>query len=368
MELLLSRYRNLTVLVVAILAQLALLAYQIKSNQEVRLIRVWAVSAVTPMARVLEGTRSGLSHFFGDYFFLRNVRDENNRLKADLDRVKMENQYLRTQINTADRAKTLAIFQNSSQSKTLAAHVIGNTTGYSGKVVFVDRGSVDHVERGMAVITPDGIVGKVISVVAPKASQVMLITDPAFAAGVISEKHRVHGTLKGKEYSSSVLIDYVQNEKELEQGEWFFTSGDDRIFPKGLPVGMVDSVRSGTSRKEIYVTPSGLQNGLEDVLIIVDGVHTQIPESPPQNQAVHLLPLPPVDPTDSVDSMPARSGPLATDADRLVEHYRNLGAAQKHAYGDRGSPAPNYNLNVDESARKPAPLESRSPGKPPPVP
>ena len=147
MELLLSRYRNLTVLVVAILAQLALLAYQIKSNQEVRLIRVWAVSAVTPMARLLEGTRSGLSHFFGDYFFLRNVRDENNRLKADLDRVKMENQYLRTQVNTADRAKTLAIFQNSTQSKTLAAHVIGNTTGSSGKVVFVDRGSVDNVEE-----------------------------------------------------------------------------------------------------------------------------------------------------------------------------------------------------------------------------
>src|ERR1700755_3582106 len=137
MELLLSRYRNLTVLVVAILAQLALLAYQIKSNQEVRVIRVWAVSAVTPMARVLEGTRSGLSHFFGDYFLLRNVRDENNRLKADLDRIKMENQYLRTEVSTADRAKTLAIFQNNTQSKTLAAHVIGNTTGSSGKVVFV---------------------------------------------------------------------------------------------------------------------------------------------------------------------------------------------------------------------------------------
>src|ERR1700682_4574188 len=113
MELFLNRYRNLTVLLVAILAQLVLLAYQIKSNQEVRLIRVWAVSAVTPMARLLEGTRSGLSHFFGDYFLLRNVRDENNRLKTDLDRVKMENQYLRTQVNTADRAKTLAIFQTS---------------------------------------------------------------------------------------------------------------------------------------------------------------------------------------------------------------------------------------------------------------
>ena len=48
MEFLLNRYRNLSVLLLAILAQLALLAYQVKSNQEVRLIRVWAVGAVTP--------------------------------------------------------------------------------------------------------------------------------------------------------------------------------------------------------------------------------------------------------------------------------------------------------------------------------
>jgi rod shape-determining protein MreC len=366
MELLLGRFRNLTVLVVAIFAQLALLAYQIKSNQEVRLIRVWAVSAVTPMARLLEGTRSGVSHFFGDYFMLRNVRDENNRLKADLDKVKMENQYLRTEVNTADRAKTLAIFQKSTQSTTLAAHVIGNTTGSSGKVVFVDRGGLSKVEKGMAVITPDGIVGKVISVY-PTASQVMLITDPAFAAGVISEKHHVHGTLKGKGYSF-VIIDYIQNEMTVDQGERFYTSGDDRIFPKGLPVGVADVIRAGVQRKEIDVTPSGLQNGLEDVLIVMNGVHAQIPEAPPQEQNVHLLPPPPADTTDSADSTPARSGPQATDADRLVEHYRNLGAAQKHSYGDRGSPAPNYNLNADEAQRKAAVPETKSPGNPPPHP
>src|SRR5207244_2706661 len=146
----------------------------------------------------------------------------------------------------------------------------------------------------------------------PTASQVMLVTDPAFAAGVISEKHRVHGTLKGQGYSS-VAIDYVQNEMAVEQGEWFYTSGDDRIFPKGLPVGIVDVIRTGTTRKEIFVTPSGLQNGLEDVLIIVNGVHSQIPETVPQNQGVHLLGPPPPDPTDSAVNTPARNGSLGTE-------------------------------------------------------
>ena len=104
MEFLLNRYRNLTVLLVAIVAQLVLLAYQVKSNGEVRLIRVWAVTAVTPLARAIEGGRSVTAHFFSDYFVLLDVREENKRMKRDLDRIEMENQYLRTQLNTADRA------------------------------------------------------------------------------------------------------------------------------------------------------------------------------------------------------------------------------------------------------------------------
>ena len=74
----------------------------------------------------------------------------------------MENQYLRTELDTADRARSLAIFQQQSPSKTVAAHIIGNTTGSGAKVVIVDRGSTSGVEKGMAVITPDGIVGKVV--------------------------------------------------------------------------------------------------------------------------------------------------------------------------------------------------------------
>src|SRR5947209_16420680 len=102
METILTRYRHLTVLLVAILAQLVLLAYQVKSNGEVRLIRVWAVTAVTPLARIIETGRSGTAHFFDDYFVLLDVREENKRLKRDLDRIAMDNQYLRTQLDRSE--------------------------------------------------------------------------------------------------------------------------------------------------------------------------------------------------------------------------------------------------------------------------
>jgi rod shape-determining protein MreC len=363
MEFLLNRYRNLSVLLLAILAQLALLAYQVKSNQEVRLIRVWAVGAVTPLARIIEAGRSGSFHFFRDYFVLLGVREENQRLKASLDRAELENQYYRAELATADRASALAIFRASSQSKTVAAHVIANTTD-TGATAVVDRGSSDGVQKGMAVITPEGIVGKVISVY-PNASFVLLITDPTFAAGVVSQKHHVHGTLRGGQGNSTVTVDFVQNEETVDPGELFLASGEDGIFTRGTPVGMATVVRPGRNHKEIYVTPSGLQNGLEDVLVVIDGVHGTIPDTPAPDQSVHFLAPPPPDGA-SADA-PAESGAHLTDLDRAAQNTRAIGEAQHHVFGDKNTPAPNYNQSPS-STTPPAATPgdaSRSSGAPP---
>src|SRR5277367_4324302 len=330
MEFFLNRYRNLSVLVAAILAQLVLLAYQVKTNNDVRLIRVWAVGSVTPFARVIETGRSGISHFFSDYFVLLGVREENKRMKTELDRIKMDNQYLRAELSTADRAQSLAIFQKHSPSKTVAAKIIGNTTGVGAKVVLIDRGRNSGIEPGMAVITPDGIAGKVTKVFTT-SSFIMLVTDQSFAAGVISQNNRVHGTFKGLGYEGSGKIEHVQNEQKVDQGEWFFTSGDDRIFPKGLPVGEVTTVRQGKTEKEIFVTLSGFRNGLEEVLIIIEGVHAPIPNAPVTNQTVRLMAPPPVDTSAAAPVIqPLQTGPVATDADRTKEQYRKLGEQTGH--------------------------------------
>src|SRR5437588_8247228 len=105
MESLLNRYRNISVLLLALFAQLLLLAYQVKSAQDVPMIRVWAVSAVTPLAKLLEVTRSGAMGFIEGYITLHDTRQDNLRMKRELDRIKMENQFLKTQLDTADRAK-----------------------------------------------------------------------------------------------------------------------------------------------------------------------------------------------------------------------------------------------------------------------
>ena len=103
-------------------------------------------------------------------------------------------------------------------------------------------------------------------------------------------------------------------------GEVFYTSGDDRVFPKGMPVGTASVVREGKSFKEIYVVPTGFQNGLEEVLIVIDGVHQTIPEAQAavSSPDFHILGPPPGDnPTAPAQAADPKTSVLNTDADRL---------------------------------------------------
>jgi len=361
-ESLLNRYRNITVLLLVIMAQLVLLAVSAKNDQDVRFIRIWTVTAVTPVARIIEGLRGGGTGFLHNYILLHDTNQENQRLRSELDRMKMENVFLKNELNTADRAKALQVFQQHTPSRTVAATIIATGAGSSSKVVFVDRGTVSGVQRGMAVVTPDGIVGKVIAAY-PTASQVLLITDPDFAAGVITQKSQVHGTLKGQG-TPQCKVDYVAFEEKVEPGEWVYTSGDDRIFPRGFPVGIVKAVRPAQPFKEILVEPSGLQRGLvEDVLILIEGVHQPIPDAPPGMQPIYIAAPPP-----GSDSTPASAAPspLGTEADRLRSQYQALGAEQKHTYGENppGTKPPDFTRLGNPGAAGPMPATGKNPAAP----
>ena len=366
MESLLNRYRNITVLLLVIMAQLVLLAVSAKNDQDVRFIRIWTVTAVTPVARIIEGLRGGGTGFLHNYILLHDTNQENQRLRSELDRMKMENVFLKNELNTADRAKALQVFQQHTPSRTVAATIIATGAGSSSKVVFVDRGTVSGVQRGMAVVTPDGIVGKVIAAY-PTASQVLLITDPDFAAGVVTQKSQVHGTLKGQG-TPQCKVDYVAFEEKVEPGEWVYTSGDDRIFPRGFPVGIVKAVRPGQPFKEILVEPSGLQRGLvEDVLILIEGVHQPIPEAPPGMQPIYIASPPPGNDSTPASAAPSPSG---TEADRLRAQYQALGQEQKHTYGDNppGTKPPDFTRLGNPGAAVGVPATGKNQAAPAPAP
>jgi rod shape-determining protein MreC len=341
MESIFYRYRNIIVLLIVIFAQLILLAWQVRNDSDVPMVRVWAVSAVAPVASSIEGLRNGTMGFFSNYFELRNAREQSRRLKTEVDQLRVENQLLKNELGSAQRAESLAGFQARNASKMIGARVIAATPGMGTRSVLIDRGSQSGVRRGMAVVTPDGIVGTVIAVF-PFASQVRSVTDPGFAAGVESEKNHVHGVLKGLG-TSSARVDFVPTGQKIENGEMFFTSGEDRIFPRGLPVGKVTSVQEGSSFQDITVEPSGTEQAPEEVLVIVDPVHQAIPDGAPGDSPVFLAP----DLSTDDHAQPAGGSGL-TPADKLRDQYKKIGDAQKHVFGvgGPGTPPPNFNLKV----------------------
>jgi rod shape-determining protein MreC len=356
----LARYRNLSVLVVMILGQLILLALQVKNNQDVTLIRVWAVTAITPLARVLEGFRANTFGLADEYWQLVQIRSRNQTLQADVDRLKLENQFLKEELATAKRVEAMANFVQRNPSKTIGARIIGAGTGMNSKVVFIDRGSTSGVLKGMPVITPDGIVGKVTASY-PTASQVILITDPTFACGVVSDKTRIHGTARGQG-NNQLLVDYIQNEQQVQVDEMFFTSGADRLFPKGLPVGPVRVARQGKLFKEIYVAPTAFEKGLEEVLVVLEGVHQQIPDlSNLSSSGPEAKPLPPPPPdANTPETVVAPNSGIkkfSTDADKLLDRYKALGEQQGLSYGNGGR-VPNFNAPL---APRPVPAKTASP-------
>jgi len=324
-----SRYRNLTVLLLVLFAQLVLVAYQVRTSQDIRLLRVWAVTAVTPLAKLAASASSTVKSIAERYFLLVGVEQENRKLRTELDRLKMENRYLRQELATAERAAALELFQARTPSKTIAARVIGTGAATNSQVLLVDRGSSAGVRPGMAVINPDGLVGKV-TLVFSSASQVLLLTDTNFAAGVISADRRVSGVLRGGG-RGLCRVDYVQNEEEVKPGEWFYTSGEDRRFPRGIPVGTVIVSTPGKTFRELTLSPAALARGLDEVLIVLEGVHQELPEP---LQAAPLLP--PVSGGQAVPEAGAPSAPpaMATDADRLAETYRKAAEATGRPYGD----------------------------------
>jgi rod shape-determining protein MreC len=355
METLLSRYRSVTVLLIAVVGQLILLAWQVKTNQDVRLIRVWAVTAVTPVADIVEAVRRNTIGFLEDYFILLDVREQNRRLQADNNKLKLENHFYKNELATAERARALAAFQPRLPSKTVAARVTGNATVSTARAVFIDRGSTSGIEKGMAVVTPDGLVGKVIAVY-PLASQILLVTDPTFSVGVESNNH-VRGTLNCKS-SKECTVDYVQNEEKVQPGDTFYTSGEDRVFPKGFPAGTVISARPGQLMKDVRLVLSTPPSAAEEVLVILEGVHQAIPDSAPRPSSgvTRLLPPPPPDSTGAPHEVR-----LQTEADKIKERYVELGAEQNHVFGAHGSSVPNFNLplkSAQPAGAAPAPNSS----------
>jgi rod shape-determining protein MreC len=265
-----SRHRSLTLLAAAIAAQLLLLAVQIRRGQQVRLIRVWAIESVSPLGRGAAWSVDGVRGLWNNYVALRHMHEENEQLHTEVGALRMRNSELESRAAEADRLTGLLGFRDAhAEVQMLAARVIGASPDPSSRMVFINRGSRDGLRRDMGVITPEGVVGKVFAVY-PDTSQVLLLSDKESGVGALLRGSRAQGPVRG---SGEPLLglEYISNDVKVEVGENVLTSGQDRIFPKDLPVGTVTDIQPDRRSpfQKISVKPSARLDGLEEVLVLL---------------------------------------------------------------------------------------------------
>ena len=249
-----SKRKSLALLGGVLLAQVLLLAVQIKRDSRGRLLRVWAVSGASPFERSAAWGFGRVRGVWNHYFALQNTSRENEALRVENDALKLTITQLQSRASEADRLAALLNFRQAHQEvPMLGARVIAGSAGTASRTIEIDRGERDGVRRNMPVITPDGAVGKVIEV---------------FRAGAMLVQSRIQSPVGGTG-EPTLVMKYVAADDTVNVGEQVVTSGMDKIFPRDVPVGTVIEVKAGSPFKQIRVRPAAKLDRLEEVIVLL---------------------------------------------------------------------------------------------------
>ena len=280
-----SRHRSLVLLAIAVVAQVLLLAVQIRQERKGRLIRVWAVAAITPFERMGTWGFGKIRGTWSHYFYLRDAAKENDELRRERDTLRMQVNQLQGKAAEADRLAALMNFRQAHRDvPLLPAMVIGASADTASQTIYIDRGARDGVQKNMGVITPEGVVGRVIDAYRDTA-HVILLTDRDSGIGAMVADSRIQSPVGGTG-EPLIVMKYVPNDDTVNVGDRVVTSGMDRIFPKDIPIGTVVDVQAGNPFKQIRVRTAANLERLEEVIVVLTlrPLEMKRPETKPEEE------------------------------------------------------------------------------------
>lgn len=269
-ELLLGR-RRIAVFLVLVLFTLVLLSSQSRSadRRNVGIIGQAILTILLPVQAGMVRIADGISGMWERFTEIGRLRVENARLRAQVEALNREVARLREQAAAAQRLERLLDLRAQVSYNGLAGRVIGRDPSRWFSTVVIDRGSRDGVTRNAPVVTPEGVVGRVIEVT-PFASRVLLIVDARSAVGVLVQRSRDAAVVEGQGTDRLHLL-YLSRAAQVEAEDLLVTSGLGGVFPRGLLVGRIMSVKreEGALLQEAEVEPAAQLGRLEEVLILL---------------------------------------------------------------------------------------------------
>ncbi len=265
---LLKRFRLFFTSLFFLLSALLILTLQTGGKREISFMEKVFMQISFPIQKKTYELLAGLKSTKDNYLFLTQVQKENEILKSTLSKLREENNRLREAILADKREQKLYDLQASHPFPSVLAQVIVRDPSNWFQTFLVNKGEKEGVSKDMAVLTSEGVVGRVIES-SPHIAKILLITDPNSALDVIVQNSRSQGILEGK-MEEVCILKYVNKTEKVETRDTVITSGLGGIFPKGLKVGTVNKVerRQRGIFQYIEVTPAVNFSQLEEVLIL----------------------------------------------------------------------------------------------------
>jgi len=343
-------YRSLIVLASMLLAQLIVVGYQLRTQSDIPLVRLGTVLIIEPINRSMTAISNGIQGAWLGYVDLRSAREENQLLAAKVEELKLANRKLETAESEARRLRGFLRLKTLIPSATVVARVVGGSAGESSRLLMIDKGADAGIKPDLPVMVPDGVVGKVLAVF-PDSAQIILLSDPFSGAGVLLEQSRMHGVLKGRN-EPLLYLDFIPNGEQVATGQRVFTSGEDKIYPPGLPVGVVESATKGQKFLDVKVRPSASLQSLEEVMVILNSSFEM-----PLPEPVRFGPQIPVTSTGPAGAMPTSGAPPGAPARPAASAASTANARAAEASAPLPSPRP----SVLSPTPRPEPLSSVPP-------
>ena len=265
------RQRTGYLVLAVVLGHVILISAQVNAQPGGIVLEAVTFGVFTEVQRLLTSTRDGFVGFWSGYAGLRDVRQENEALNQEVARLSLELQQQRALAQQTRSLERLLELRESVSFPTLSARVIATDATPYFRTLTIDRGRGDGVHEDMAVVAPDGVVGRVVGAPGPRAAQVQLLIDRNAAAGALIERSRASGLAIGTDDDSQLRMEYVSNLQDVRVGDRIVTSGIDGIYPEGFLIGRVTAATEGLGLyRIIHVDPVVDFSQIEDVLVVVD--------------------------------------------------------------------------------------------------
>ncbi|HEX8283664.1 MAG TPA: rod shape-determining protein MreC [Pyrinomonadaceae bacterium] len=235
-------------------------------------VKAWAQSVFSPVQRATTGVGGAGVGFFRGLADMRTAQAENEDLRRRLAEAENELREARQARDENERLKKLLDFTKDVTYQSIPARVVARDPSVWFNSLIINRGTTSGIDLDMPVVTPEGIVGRVVGV-GPASAQVMLITDERSAAGAVVGQlgqSNAIGSVRGYGKNGLLEMRYVSGLETVNVGDYVVTTGQDRIYPQGLSVGKVVEVVPGsaTTPHTIRVKPGARLDSLQEVAVL----------------------------------------------------------------------------------------------------